>query len=154
MTEATEWLVSECPVTVRRRVLWGECDPAAVVYTPRFADYFASARDWFLRIGIGVFDRPHPARGGLSFPMRALAFDFKSFLEADDLFDMRVLVNSVSQRTFTITVAATDEAGRDVFTATGTQVCLDLAKRMAVPLPDEMRAALDRYQETTKIGAE
>ena len=31
----SEALISRAPVIVRRRVKWGECDPAGVVYTPR-----------------------------------------------------------------------------------------------------------------------
>ena len=38
-----EYLLSERPLTVRRRVRWGECDPAGVVYTATFADYAISA---------------------------------------------------------------------------------------------------------------
>lgn len=146
MFDATEWLVSTAPVTIRRRVLWGECDPAAVVYTPRFADYFASARDWFLRIGLDVFDRPHPAKAGLSFPMRALAFDFKSFLAADDIFDMQVTVTAISTRTFTILVSASHNDGRPSFTAIGTQVCVDQVTRSAVPLPERVVSSLSAYR--------
>jgi acyl-CoA thioester hydrolase len=146
MEDFTEMLVSRRPVTVRRRVLWGECDPAAVVYTPRFSDYFASARDWFLRAGLGVLDRPHPARAGLSFPMRALSFDFRSFLAADDIFDMTVGVAAVSRRTFTITVAAAHQSGRAVFDATGTSVCFDRETRTAAALPADLADALDRYR--------
>jgi acyl-CoA thioesterase FadM len=117
-----------------------------VVYTPRFSDYFASARDWFLRAGLGVLDRPHPARAGLSFPMRALSFDFRSFLAADDIFDMTVGVAAVSRRTFTITVAAAHQSGRAVFDATGTSVCFDRETRTAAALPADLAEALDRYR--------
>ena len=140
--QATEWLLSDNPVTIRRRVLWGDCDPANVVYTPRFADYVAAARDWFLRIGLGVMDRPAPGRTDPTFPMRALSFDFVSFLAADDLFDMAVTVTAVSSRTFSLLVTATHEDGRPCFTSTMTGVCLDTVQRKAVPLPDQMRARL------------
>jgi len=146
MEDFTEILLSRRPVTVRRRVLWGECDPAAVVYTPRFSDYFASARDWFLRAAVGVLDRPHPDRAGLSFPMRAFSFDFRSFLAADDIFDMTVGVSALSRRTFTLTVAAVHRSGRAVFDATGTSVCFDRETRSAVALPDELVEALERYR--------
>lgn len=150
MIDATEWLISRHPVTIRRRVLWGECDPAAVVYTPRFADYFVSARDWFLRVGLGFFDRPDHERTGLSFPMRALAFDFKSFLAADDIFDMQVSVVGVSTRTFTIQVTASHESGKIAFVATGTQVCVDQATRTAIIIPITITTAIDKYRYGTQ----
>ena len=67
-------LVSRQPVIVHRRILWGDCDPAGVVYTPRFGDYFTSARDWFMRAGIDVqvcFD--HGKRAAIAIPEQIVA---------------------------------------------------------------------------------
>lgn len=149
LEDCTEKLVATNPVTVRRRVLWGDCDPAAVVYTPRFSDYVASARDWFLRIGLGVLDRPHPSRSGLTYPMRALSFDFVSFLAADDLFEMTVAVTEIRTRTFSMEIAADHEGARSgrAFTANLTAICFDSGSRQAVPLTDAVRNALERYKD-------
>lgn len=143
----TEALIGRRPITVRRRVLWGECDPAAVVYTPRFADYAAAARDWFMNEGLGFPDRPHPLRTGTIFPMRSMTFDFSGFLAADDLFDMVVTVADVSARTFTIEIAATRTDGVRAFTARLTSVAVDSETRRSVQLSPEFRDALDRYRD-------
>ncbi len=37
----TEAVLADTPFVVRRRVKWGECDPAGVVYTPSFSEYVA-----------------------------------------------------------------------------------------------------------------
>ncbi|CAN5390583.1 thioesterase family protein [soil metagenome] len=143
----TEALLSKRPVTVRRRVLWGECDPAAVVYTPRFADYAASARDWFMREGLGFPDRPHPLRSGVIFPMRAMAFDFSGFLAADDLFDMVVGVTAISTRTFTVEIVASHLSGASAFVATLTSVAVDSGTRKSVAIPANIRDALTAYSQ-------
>jgi acyl-CoA thioesterase FadM len=91
-------------------------------------------------------DRPAPGGTGLTFPMRAMSFDFLSFLVADDLFDMAVSVTGVSSRTFTLRIAATHDDGRDCFTCDMTGVCLDPVQRKSIPLPDEMRARLLAHQ--------
>ena len=44
---STEYIVSELPLVVRRRVKWGECDPAGVVYTVSFSEYVISAAELF-----------------------------------------------------------------------------------------------------------
>jgi acyl-CoA thioester hydrolase len=145
MMDCTERLVSRSPVIVRRRVAWGDCDPAGVVYTPRFSDYAVSARNWFMRACLeheGSADGPH----GLSFPLRTLSFDFKSFLIPHDVFDMLVLVTNISRRTFTLEIATTHESGRELFSANATQMCLNPNTREAVSLPDVFRAALERYR--------
>jgi acyl-CoA thioester hydrolase len=101
-----------------------------------------------LRVGLGVLDRPHPSRTGLTYPMRAMTFDFVSFLAADDLFDMTVSVVEVRSRTFTVEVAADHVGARTgrAFTAKLTAICFDSGSQKAVPIPDSIRDALVRYQ--------
>lgn len=148
--EYTEALISDRPVVVRRRVLWGECDPAAVVYTPRFTEYVISARDWFLRSGIGFLDRPHPLKNGPAFPARAISLEFFSMLAADDLFDMTVLVAEMSNRTFTVEITAQHVAGaRAAFAARMTSVCIDSGSGKAIQIPEHIRAAIEGYREAT-----
>jgi len=147
--EYSEALIETFPVRIRRRVAWGECDPAGIVYTPRFCDYAMSARDWFLRVGLGVWDRPHPARLGTTYPMRAMSFEFMSPLEADDFFDMTTRLEKFSNRTFTLSVAATRVENMlatdiPVFSAVLTCVALDQNTGRAVSLPDNTRDALEK----------
>jgi len=146
----SEALISNFPVTIRRRVAGGDCDPAGIVYTPRFSDYAMSARDWFMRIGLGILDRPHPARTGIGYPMRAISFDFRSMLAADDLFDMATTVEAISNRTFTIKITATrveDGSATDIpaFIVMLTGIAVDSADGQAVTLPDATREALEKY---------
>ena len=142
MQDATEYLVSIDPLVVRRRVLWGECDPAGVVYTPRFADYAASARDYWFRHVLGHHDRPHPSRKQVTFPMRAMQYDFKSMVAADDVFDMQVTLSHIGERSFSLQIAASREEGRAVFTASLTQVAFDQELGTSVPLPTAIRQTL------------
>lgn len=140
--DASEELVSVSPLIVRRRVAWGECDPAGVVYTPRFADYAASARDYWFRHVIGHHDRPHPARKQIVFPMRAMQFDFASMIAADDVFEMKVTLAELGNRSFTLEIAAVRPAGASVFSARLTQVAFDQATGQAVAIPAALRARM------------
>jgi hypothetical protein len=45
---ATEQVTDTTPLKVHRRVRWGECDPAGVVYTVNFCEYVASAFELFM----------------------------------------------------------------------------------------------------------
>jgi acyl-CoA thioesterase FadM len=150
--EYTEALIGSNPITIRRRVGWGECDPATVVYTPRFCDYALSARDWFLREGLSVLDRPHPAHPGITYPMRAMAFDFNASLKADDIFDMVVTIENIGRRSFSLLVVASSvpeggQAGARLFSVTMTCVCVDGARREVANLADELRCSLESYRE-------
>lgn len=141
-----EALLSRAPVIVRRRVLWGECDPAGVVYTPRFCDYAVSAREWFMREGVGVDDRPHPSRPGIAYPMRAMGFEFAGYLEAGDLFDMTVTVAEISRRTFTTQIVASKVGAGKSFVTRLTSVCVEQAGGVSTGLPEDVRAKLEAYR--------
>ena len=152
VTEFSEALIQRQPVIVRRRVAWGECDPAGVVYTARFCDYALAARDWFLSCGLGVLDRPHPEREGINYPMRAMSFEFMTPLAADAVFDMTVTVARITERTFSARIVATPVAedkadATTVFSALLTTVAVDSRSGRAVALPETVRQALEQYRQ-------
>ena len=49
-TTATELLLSSSPVTIKRRVKWGECDPAGVVYMVNYGEYVVSAYELLMTV--------------------------------------------------------------------------------------------------------
>ena len=42
------------PFSVRRTVIWGDCDPAGIVYTPRVLDYAMEILEAWYREVLGV----------------------------------------------------------------------------------------------------
>jgi acyl-CoA thioesterase FadM len=144
--EFTERLLSREPIVVRRRVQWGECDPAGVVYSPRFADYAASAFMWFMRIVL----RPALADERLGSPLKAMMFEFHKTLKPDEQFDMTVLVCAVRKRTFDLWIAATGIEGDDRFTAKITPIIINRATFTSVEIPTEAKVILRRYEQEFK----
>ena len=142
MEDATEWLVSTDPLIVRRRVAWGECDPAGVVYTPRFAEYVVSAQDYWFRHALGHMDRPHPLRQQIVFPMRAMHFDFTGMIAPDEYFDMHVRLSEIRNRSLTLAINAVHERGHPVFTALLTKVAFDQKSGSAIAIPQPLRERL------------
>ena len=141
-----EYLVSERPLTVRRRVKWGECDPAGVVYTATFADYVIGAAELFYGALLGT--TPQRAKNELGFgtPSRALSFDFLRSLRPDEEFDMTVYVAEVRSRTYVLHIAATTPQGEPVFNARLTPVCVARPERRSIEIPPAFRQALLDYQ--------
>src|SRR5437868_5512079 len=93
-----EYVLREIPFTVRRRVRWGDCDPAGVVYTGKFGDYVISAVELFYEYLLQ--SRPTPFRDlhGFGTPTRALDFDFRNWLATDDDFDTVITVREIRTR--------------------------------------------------------
>ncbi|WP_432260887.1 acyl-CoA thioesterase [Cupriavidus sp. TMH.W2] len=143
----TESVLSETPFAVRRRVKWGECDPAGVVYTPNFSEYVISAAELFYG---HLFDgRPQQIKDEFGFgtPTRALELDFRRSLWPDDSFDIAVTVEAINTRTYTLVMTARmSEGGETAFVARLTPICVRRGTRDAITLPASLRNALEQYQ--------
>ena len=141
-----ERLLSTSPVTVRRRVRWGECDPAQVVYTPRFSDYLAAAYSWFTRVLLS--DKLIAEDGTrLVTPMKALSLEFHHVLRPDELFDMAVYVEAVRDRTFDILVVAQSLSREPRFTGWMTPILVNSHFR-SVDLPNPVTQTLLAYRQS------
>lgn len=145
-----EYLISEQPLVIRRRVKWGECDPAGVVYTATFSDYVISAAELFYEVLLGATPQQVKNRLGFGTPTRSLAFDFISSLRPDDEFDMSVKVMDVRNRTYVIRIAATTLKGDPVFNATLIPVCVARPERVSIEIPPDFRQALLNYQSQSQ----
>ncbi|KAI3595445.1 hypothetical protein D8I24_8066 [Cupriavidus necator H850] len=143
----TEAVLADTPFVVRRRVKWGECDPAGVVYTPSFSEYVISTAELFYE---RLFDgRPQNTKDELGFgtPTRALAFDFRRSLWPDESFDIEVQVEAIGTRTYTLALTARMSEGRDTaFVARLTPICVRRGTRDAINVPASLRNALEQYR--------
>ncbi|MFT7722712.1 MAG: thioesterase family protein [Roseateles sp.] len=144
---ATEQVLSTVPLVVRRRVKWGECDPAGVVYTVTFSEYVLSSAELFY----GALFETTPQRAkreqGFGTPSRALSFDFRRSLWPDEDFDMTVRVAEISTRTYTLEITGRTLEGDVVFIARLTPVCVARDERRSIEIPAPFRAALERYRD-------
>ena len=140
-----ERLISRAPVVVRRRVLWGDCDPAQVVYTPRFADYGASAVQWFWRVVLGA-ERPELVSEGLITPIKHMTFTFEHVLKPGDLFDMTVYLSAIRNRTFDLLIDARGRDGSPRFAASFTPILVSTQSYVSKPIPPSVREALETYR--------
>ncbi len=142
----TEQVIAIEPLTVRRRVRFGECDPAGVAYTARFSEYVVSAMDLFFQELVGG---PFPDRfPGIDTPIKALAFVFAAPLRPNDEFDMVVTAGDIREHSFDLHITATRSDGILAFTASVTPICIDPADRRRVGIPAPVRAALESHQRT------
>nr|WP_236589493.1 thioesterase family protein [Ramlibacter aurantiacus] len=133
-------------MVIRRRVKWGECDPAGVVYTVAFAEYVISAAELFYGSLFGTTPQKAKDLIGFGTPSRALSFDFQRSLRPDEEFETTVRVAEVRQRSFVLEMHARTPEGDTVFTARLTPACIARGERRAVELPQRLRDALERYR--------
>lgn len=142
MIDPTECVIGERPFTVRRRVRWGECDPAGVVYTGHFTDYLISAVTLFHEHLFGESGASYGRRQSIQMPCKAMSLAFGRALWPADVFDMVVGVAAIRTRSYDIDVKAALSDGTPVFEGRVSPVCLAVSERRAIPIPDDLRRRL------------
>ncbi len=142
---ANDFVVSHQPFVVRKRVLWGECDPAGVVYTPRFGDYLALAVGWFTR---AVLEGPNGtlASQGVATPMKSMSLVFHRVLRPEETFDMLVTVGEIRTRTFDVHVQARGEDAALRFEGRLSPILVRPGTFESVAIPDAVRATLQAHR--------
>ena len=136
------------PVHVHRvRVGFGDCDPAGIVYFPRFFHFFHEAMEsWFDDVlGLPYADMIHVRK--LGFPAVHTEADFRSpvAMGREIAVEQRVVQLGRSSIRFAYTVRQVGEPADDVRLIGATvSVVMDLDPqrptfRRAVPLPDDLR---------------
>ncbi len=126
----------------KRTVLYGDCDPAGAIYTPRVAHFVVEALlDFQASLLGGPAARELLAMGVLP-PARSMHIDFLALLTYDDEIELEVSCIEVGTTSFTCQVEATRRDKRVAFRARLTQVCVSPQSKRPVGLPPKLRAAL------------
>jgi 4-hydroxybenzoyl-CoA thioesterase len=148
MPEPTEFVLSTQPFVVRRRVRWGECDPAGVVYTPRFTDYLVSAVSLLHEHVLGD-EAPHYRKDlGIDTPCKGMSLVFQGALWPNDWFDMAVSIGEIRNASYDVLVKARTPDGRPVFEGVFSPVCIPRNERRAVSIPEDFRRRLQAAKDT------
>jgi 4-hydroxybenzoyl-CoA thioesterase len=123
-------------MVLRHTVKWGDCDPAGIVYTPRFSDYVVEAHLAFFHhlFGGPPYELLNPM--GLALPAKALVMEFKRSLLPNQPFDMNIRVGEIRTRTYDILVNGTTVEGIDCFSGTLTLICLNKVLHKSQSLPE------------------
>ncbi len=148
-------------VTIQRTVLFGDCDPEGIVYTPRFSYFSIEAIQDAL--SIWLVDKPKdPTKkttksGGLRKlmdhgilpPARAFSLEFHHPVTWDDELSIKVWVCQITERSFSFQVEAwlknsrvSDTENILAFTARLTQVCVSRENHQSMALPKDLRERL------------
>ena len=151
MVDITEQVLEVAPFRIRRRVKWGECDPAGVVYTARFSDYVLSTYELFMRELLGGEFQNSKDEHGFGTPCKAMSFEFLASLRPDEEFEMTVLLAEVRSRTFDLDISGSHIEGRDIFRARITPITIKRGDRSrAIELPTMLRERLEAYRSRCK----
>lgn len=130
------------------KIRWGHCDAAGIVYTPNYFDLFNGViEDWFfacLDLDYHAFMRDR--RIGLGYGHASADFLVPGFL--GDSIEMAVVLARIGGASFHVTLHGL-KGGREALRGRLVVVCTDLDAHKAIPIPDDLRAALEAYRART-----
>lgn len=130
------------------RIEWAHCDPAGIVYFPRYAELFDGATVALFEAALGARKRTLLERfGALGFPVVATGSDFHAPSRYGDDVVITSTIESVGRTSFRIAHRLLREDGSVAIDAHETRVWVAPATGAitglrATPLPAEVRAAL------------
>jgi acyl-CoA thioesterase FadM len=130
-------------------IRFSHCDPAGIVYFARYFDMFNGVvEDWFgERLKIDYHTMIGTRRIGLGYV--SVSADFMKPSRMGDRLECAVLVTRIGNASLGLAIHGfRDQApaviGRLVMVTTS------LETHTSIPLPDDLRAAVEQYQETCK----
>ena len=131
-------------IIIKRKILFGDCDPAGIVYTPRFS-YFAVEA---IHEALNIWLKGPGLRTLMGFdilpPARAFSLAFLHPLTWDDEVSMNVSVDSIGEHSFSFLVEGFMANNTLAFTANLTHVCISPETREIVKVPEKLRALLQK----------
>jgi 4-hydroxybenzoyl-CoA thioesterase len=129
-------------VTIR----FGECDPAGIVYTPAYFDIFNRVVErWHIEcLGLDYYDIVGRRRIGLGYAHASGDFFTPGFMGDEPT--AAVVLDRIGRASFALTLhimKADDESARGHLVV----VTTSLAEHKAIPIPADIRAALEAYRD-------
>lgn len=124
-------------------VRFGHCDPAGIVFYPRYFEMLnALIEDWFTQgLGVDYAQLLGPRRVGL--PTVQLNAEFLRISRMGDVLHQRIAIEKLGRSSLTLRVAFEGADGLRARFAP-VLVCTSLQTHKAQPFPDDLRAALAR----------
>jgi YbgC/YbaW family acyl-CoA thioester hydrolase len=142
------------PLTLRRRVHWGDTDTAQIGYTAKFVDFALEAAEYWWESVLDLDWYALNVDKNLGVPMGGMRFDFQAPVIAGERLELSVRVARLGRSSLTLTVEGVKADGRTSFTAEMTQVLVDRAAMQSVPLPDAWRRRIEGYEREVGLQQE
>ena len=127
------------PFAVTIPVRFGDCDPAGIVFYPRYFEMFnAVVEDWCAQ-GLGSSFREMHLQQRLGLPTVHLETDFIAPSELGDLLRAELSVQKIGGASLEVAIRLLGADGGERVKARIVLVAMHLDRRRAVPLPDALR---------------
>jgi acyl-CoA thioesterase FadM len=126
----------------RRRLNWGEADPAGTIYAPRAIDIAIQAIEALWIEALGLSFREFQARHGLGAPWVHTSCEFFRPLRAGEAFDLSIAIDKLGTSSLNWRGAAKRPDGEPLFRLKLVSVIIDIGTGESRVIPADVRAGL------------
>lgn len=129
----------------RLPIHFGHCDPAGIVYTPQYFHLFNTVLEgWYGQaLGISYYELISTRRTGLGYAHASA--DFATPARMGETLEVAVIVETVGRSSLSLILHAFKD-GIECARANFVTVVTSLVDHKPMPVPDDLRAALEAYQ--------
>ncbi len=147
MAETGARVAGTCPFSVMRRVKWGECDPAGIIYTPRVLDYAMEVVEAWFQETVGVTWLTLNREMGMGAPTVRAELDFLRAPRPDQDLVLNLRVENLGRSSIRLLVTGVDQTGREMFRVKLVSCIVSRPAFKPIAIPDEFRASIQAYQK-------
>jgi acyl-CoA thioesterase FadM len=133
------------PFVFERRIPWGDADPAGTLYLAHMSRYCLEAVEaWYVDRTTLDWQRLNAERG-MGAPCVRMELDFIAPALVGHIAKLQVSVESIGRSSVTFRVDSRDgQGGHELWKGVFKFVFVDAKAQRAVPVPEDIRAALQR----------
>lgn len=126
-------------------VRFGDCDPAGIVFYPRYFEMFNNmVEDWCAH-GLGTSFRELHQKRGLGLPTISIQTDFVAPSRLGDMLRAELQVEKLGGASLTVAIRLMGEDGAVRVRASLVLVLMELNTMRATRIPDAMRARIAQF---------
>jgi 4-hydroxybenzoyl-CoA thioesterase len=129
-------------VTVR----FGDCDPAGIVFYPRYFEMFNNLVEEWCASGLGLSFRELVMERELGLPAVSIQTDFIATSTLDDRLTAELTVLEVGNSSLTLALRLLGPGGEERVRATMVVVLMDMRTARATRIGDPMRERIARFR--------
>ena len=120
------------------------CDPAGIVFYPRYFEIIAHVVELWLEKGLGVSAATLIYERKIGLPTVQISCEFPNPSRLEEVLTITLQVERIGTSSFSLNLTATCQ-GEVRFIARPMLVLIDQEKGKSIPIPDDIRAGMERY---------
>lgn len=126
-------------------VRFGDCDPAGIVFYPRYFEMFNNLVEDWCAAGLGIPFRELILERGMGLPTVSVQTDFVAPSTLGEELRAELSVAKIGRSSITVAIRLLGPGGAERVRATLVLVLMDRKQGGAMPIPDAMRARIARF---------